>query len=200
MRSETVIIAVVMITLSIGLVAEDLEGGFGVIGANVPVQNQAYTVSFEREIRFRSLNEDLSKTCHASGDVRGCTEFPVELLECDCELDDQGWRLRITARIEALIHVDHTKILMHEQQHLLHLDALLKSYLARMTAPVFPTERRCRAIGRILSRPEYVTSMMNDLRTASNERFQCDRPGSNHPEGLLALERRSRPLASTVAR
>jgi hypothetical protein len=121
---------------------------------------------------------DIQKICRADERVHGCTDFPAERLDANCELKPEGWVINTSAEINAVIQLsDNFKkreahVLMHELRHLEELTASLREHLQKVTSRRYRSENVCRTYANVLSATPYMRVLMNEMRTASNEKLR----------------------------
>lgn len=137
----------------------------------------AVTSSIEHHSRF----EKLSDVCRAGFAVNGCTDFPVERLECNCIERSGGWVIEGRAAIKAVIHVSTEypiqSVMVHERAHIADLEAGLRAHLDAIGKRTFGSRKACETYARVLTDTPHLRIVMNELRRASNVKFGCDRKG-----------------------
>lgn len=123
--------------------------------------------------------EELRKVCRAAWDVDGCTDFPVETLECRCEQSGDEWMIKPTVEIEAVTHLrrasQHGRLMVHEEMHMTDLTEGLRKHLQKLASRRYGTEDACRTSAWALSGSAHIKTVMNRLRVASNTKFGCSR-------------------------
>lgn len=150
-------------------------------------------------VRYHPKGQSIRDLCRAGLEVVGCTDFPVERLECSCVRRGDHWVIEAKASIDAEVHLadrqSYSRILAHERMHLVDLEAALRAHLGGVTAQHFESQPGCDELAKVMSSPSYVRAVMNRLRLASNEKYHCRRPGSpiEAPAEPLMLARARRP-------
>jgi hypothetical protein len=136
-------------------------------------------LSVKESIATHGRGERLSDICRANYDVQGCTDFPLEKLECHCEPRDEQWALTGRATVEAAIHLSTShplgQILIHERAHLADLEAGLRAHLDELASRRFGSRRACETFAGVLMSTPHLRVVMNELRVASNVKYGCDR-------------------------
>lgn len=161
-----------------GLSVEAGESASAASAARIP---GAYEVSFNQEVIYHPRREKLHLLCQAPIEVLGCTEFPAERFECNCERDGEQWVLRPSAAITAAVHLSrrssYDRLLLHERLHIVDLEAALRAHFETIVEQRFDQQSTCELLARVISSPSYARDVMNRLRKASNEKHRCQRPG-----------------------
>jgi len=136
-------------------------------------------VTISESVEFHRHSRDLAKPCRAGYDVKGCTDFPVERLACECELHGGTWMINARADVQAVIHVakDYASqpVLRHERLHLTDLESALREHLGGIAAKEYQSEPACRTYARVLSNTPHLRVVMNQIRVKSNEKYGCSR-------------------------
>jgi len=132
-------------------------------------------------VKPHSRFEKLRDVCRAGFEVAGCTDFPVEKLECSCKARDGAWVVDGRATVDAVIHVSNEHpigtILIHERAHVGDLEAGLRAHLDTIESRLFGSRQACEVYAKVLTESPHLRIVMNELRAASNVKFGCDRKG-----------------------
>jgi hypothetical protein len=132
-------------------------------------------------VKPHSRSEKLRDVCRAGFEVNGCTDFPVEKLECSCKARDGAWVIDGSATVAAVIHVSNEHpigtILIHERAHIGDLEAGLRAHLDTIGSRTFGSQKACETYAKVLTESPHLRVVMNELRKASNVKFGCDRKG-----------------------
>lgn len=133
------------------------------------------------KVKEHTRSEKLDDVCRVGFRVRGCTDFPVEKLDCHCEAREDSWVLVGSARIEAVIHLSYGEpigaVLLHEQAHIGDVENGLRHHFGSIMSIRFSTQRSCERYANTLVNSPHLQVVMNELRIASNIKFGCDRKG-----------------------
>ena len=140
---------------------------------------RAFDIALQVSTRQHAGSVPLGDACRVGYRVRACTDFPKEVLECDCAWRGDGWAIEGRAVLGAVIHVNGRQpvgdVMIHERAHLLDIEARLRAHLAMLGEKRFESKSSCQAFAAIVDRTSYLRTVMNRLRTESNEKFGCDR-------------------------
>lgn len=141
------------------------------------VETSSVRLAIETSIQMHGPRENLSRLCRVERNVRGCTDFPEERLECSCEMDEDHWHIRVRASVRAVIHlsrdVSGERVAIHERMHLADLETGLGEHLRAIAAKPYQLESACRTYARVLEETPHLRVMMNGLRQRSNEKYGC---------------------------
>lgn len=128
---------------------------------------------------YHRSRRSLLERCSVGRNVYGCTEFPLESLECKCEPRQADWSITARATISAVIHLssEHpiNQVLMHERMHVADLEFGLRAHLEELASRHFKSRRACETLSKVLTESPHLVVVMNRLRTESNAKFGCDR-------------------------
>lgn len=142
-------------------------------------RGRAFDIALEVSTRQHAGSAPLGAACRVGHRVRACTDFPKEVLECDCAWRGDGWGMEGRAKVDAVIHVNGRQpigdVLIHERAHLLDVESRLRAHLAMLAGKRFESKASCVAFATVVDRTSYLRTVMNRLRTESNEKFGCDR-------------------------
>lgn len=138
-------------------------------------------IDLVQSIRVHPRSENLDRICRSGWKVNGCTDFPVETLECRCQRRGGMWVISATAKLESITHlpnsIGHASNLAHERRHLSDLEEGLRAHLERLASRAYESEAACRRFASFLEASTHLRVVMNELRIASNAKFGCSRAG-----------------------
>jgi len=136
-------------------------------------------ISIVDSVEVHARDAKLTRICRAAWDVNGCTDFPVERLECHCERHGDLWMIDASAEIVAVIHLSKahsdSRLLIHERLHLADLESGLHEHLAQVASRAYQSETACRTYARVLTESPHLRLVMNRIRERSNDKYQCSR-------------------------
>ncbi len=174
MRIANCIVVAAVIVLSQPVAAEALYGlekrgsGWGDVDIQVA-----------RTLEFHPRRDEIREVCRAGYEVKGCTDFPVETLECHCDRRGDAWVISVSARLEAVVHLlkshENMKSLVHEGLHMQDLRTGLQSHLESLASRRYESVTTCRRFAEFLSTSSHLRVVMNRLRVESNAKLGCSR-------------------------
>jgi len=180
MRHERWILPVALVIATWPTEAESIPGLDATVSRRGSVE-----IRLDRRIELHPAHDTLVRECRADREVSGCTDFPVEILDCECEQQGGAWQMNLSAKLEAVTHLrntpDHTRLMLHEALHVGDLERGLRDHLEALASRRFDSATSCRRFARVLRESPHLRLVMNRLRVESNAKFGCSRGGRPTP-------------------
>lgn len=93
--------------------------------------------------RVESMSADRVLAACGGQSAQGCTQFREVALLCECRQENDGWRLRASARAVPSIYITSVGWVAHEWQHIWDFQKYLKLHVAALGKPRFATKAVC---------------------------------------------------------
>jgi hypothetical protein len=174
MHSARSVVALVVFSLSLFAVVEPAVADALQI---TPVGR--FELSLVESVMQHNRTAKIAEICRVDHRVRGCTDFPREVLDCRCESRQGAWVLEGKAYIEAVIHLatgqPTHEVLLHERAHIGDLEKGLRAHFNSIMSINFASQSACEKYATTLVESPHLRVVMNDLRIASNSKYGCDR-------------------------